>query len=111
MAEYNEQQQKLTIKVVYYGPALSGKTTNLMTLHDLLSPELKGEMMTLETKNDRTLFFDFLPQDRNSCFKIGRLDIRYEPPAETRHKPLFQRRNILRGTIAGDDDLHRYHMY
>ncbi len=61
MAEYNEQQQKLTIKLVYYGPALSGKTTNLMRLHDLLSPELKGEMMTLETKNDRTLFFDLLP--------------------------------------------------
>jgi len=46
---------------VYYGPALSGKTTNLMRLHDLLSPELKGEMMTLETKDDRTLFFDLLP--------------------------------------------------
>jgi signal recognition particle receptor subunit beta len=61
MAEYNEQQRKLTIKLVYYGPALSGKTTNLMRLHDLLSPELKGEMMTLETKNDRTLFFDLLP--------------------------------------------------
>ncbi|MCF6281662.1 MAG: GTPase domain-containing protein [Candidatus Polarisedimenticolaceae bacterium] len=61
MAEYNEQQQKLTIKLVYYGPALSGKTTNLMSLHDMLSPELKGDMMTLETKNDRTLFFDLLP--------------------------------------------------
>ncbi len=61
MAEYNEQQQKLTIKLVYYGPALSGKTTNLMRLHDLLSPELKGDLMTLETKNDRTLFFDLLP--------------------------------------------------
>ena len=61
MADYDEQQQKLTIKLVYYGPALSGKTTNLMRLHDLLQPELKGEMMTLETKNDRTLFFDLLP--------------------------------------------------
>jgi len=61
MAEYDEQQQKLTIKLVYYGPALSGKTTNLMRLHDLLLPELKGEMMTLETKSDRTLFFDLLP--------------------------------------------------
>ncbi len=51
----------LVIKLVYYGPALSGKTTNLMRLHDLLHPELIGEMMTLETKNDRTLFFDLLP--------------------------------------------------
>lgn len=61
MAEYDEEAQKLTIKLVYYGPALSGKTTNLMRLHDMLHPELKGDMMTMETKNDRTLFFDLLP--------------------------------------------------
>lgn len=51
----------LTFKLVYYGPAQSGKTTNLLRLHDLLSPELKGEIMTMETKDDRTLFFDLLP--------------------------------------------------
>lgn len=52
---------RLGFKLVYYGPAQSGKTTNLLRLHDLLSPELKGEMMTLETQDDRTLFFDLLP--------------------------------------------------
>jgi hypothetical protein len=61
MAEFDEQDNKLTIKLVYYGPALSGKTTNLMRLHDLIRPDLKGEIMTLETQNDRTLFFDLLP--------------------------------------------------
>ncbi len=61
MAEYDEELSRLTLKLVYYGPALSGKTTNLMSLHDQLSPQLKGEMMTLETKNDRTLFFDLFP--------------------------------------------------
>lgn len=61
MAEHDEDGNRLTLKLVYYGPALSGKTTNLMRLHDMLSPELKGEMMVLETKNDRTLFFDMLP--------------------------------------------------
>ena len=61
MAELDETTRKLTIKLVYYGPAMSGKTTNLMRLHDLLSPDLKGEIMTLETQNDRTLFFDLLP--------------------------------------------------
>lgn len=61
MAEFDEEQQRLGIKVVYYGPAQSGKTTNLMRLHDMLAPELKGEIMTLETQNDRTLFFDLLP--------------------------------------------------
>lgn len=61
MADYDQEQNRLTIKLVYYGPAQSGKTTNLMRLHDYLQPELKGEMMTLETHNDRTLFFDLLP--------------------------------------------------
>jgi len=61
MAELDETAHKLTIKLVYYGPAMSGKTTNLMRLHDLLSPDMKGEIMTLETQNDRTLFFDLLP--------------------------------------------------
>lgn len=61
MAEFNAHTGKLIIKLVYYGPAQSGKTTNLMRLHDLLRPELKGEMMVLETHDDRTLFFDLLP--------------------------------------------------
>lgn len=61
MAELDEDARRLTIKLVYYGPAMSGKTTNLMSLHDRLQPALKGEMMALETHNDRTLFFDLLP--------------------------------------------------
>lgn len=61
MAEFDERRNSLTIKVVYYGPALGGKTTNLTRLHDFLQPELRGEMMVLDTKNDRTLFFDLLP--------------------------------------------------
>ena len=61
MAELDDKKNRLTVKLVYYGPALSGKTTNLTRLHDLLAPELKGDMMTLETDGDRTLFFDLLP--------------------------------------------------
>ena len=61
MASYEEEQNRLTIKLVYYGPALSGKTTNLMRLHDILRTDLKGEIMMMETANDRTLFFDLLP--------------------------------------------------
>jgi hypothetical protein len=61
MADLDESRNRLVVKIVYYGPALSGKTTNLTRLHDMLSPELKGEMMTLETDGDRTLFFDLLP--------------------------------------------------
>lgn len=61
MADYNDSEQKLTVKLVYYGPAQSGKTTNLSSLHQELSTEMKGELMALETKGDRTLFFDLLP--------------------------------------------------
>ncbi len=61
MPEFDEDSNKLTVKLVYYGPAQSGKTTNLSCLHESISPELKGDMMVLETKGDRTLFFDLLP--------------------------------------------------
>lgn len=61
MPELDETGNRLTLKLVYYGPALSGKTTNLTCLHDQLAPAMKGEIMTLETANDRTLFFDLLP--------------------------------------------------
>lgn len=72
MAEINLDEKKIIIKIVYYGPALSGKTTNLIQLHDLLNPFKRGELMTLETKGDRTLFFDLLPLmiQTESGFKI-----------------------------------------
>ena len=53
--------RELTVKLVYYGPALSGKTTNLQSLHAATDPSATGRLMTLETKDDRTLFFDLLP--------------------------------------------------
>jgi mutual gliding-motility protein MglA len=55
------QTRELTVKLVYYGPALSGKTTNLQSIHQLVSGESRGRLMTLETRDDRTLFFDLLP--------------------------------------------------
>lgn len=61
MPELDTDAARLTLKLVYYGPAQGGKTTNLTALHDQLAPQLKGEMMTLETQGDRTLFFDLLP--------------------------------------------------
>lgn|SRR5690606_9195436 len=59
--EQTPQGLRLTLKLVFYGPALSGKTTNLMQLHERLQPQRKGELMVLETRDDRTLFFDMLP--------------------------------------------------
>ncbi|MDB4972868.1 MAG: gliding motility protein MglA [Myxococcaceae bacterium] len=53
--------RELTIKLVYYGPALSGKTTNLKAIHELMAKDARGRLMTLDTRDDRTLFFDLLP--------------------------------------------------
>ncbi|MFW5920525.1 MAG: gliding motility protein, partial [Polyangiales bacterium] len=54
------QARELTVKLVYYGPALSGKTTNLQAIHRLVGSKTCGRLMTLETRDDRTLFFDLL---------------------------------------------------
>lgn len=51
----------MVLKLVYYGPALSGKTTNLLQLHELLAREGRGDLMILDTRDDRTIFFDLLP--------------------------------------------------
>jgi signal recognition particle receptor subunit beta len=61
MVQINMAEREITVKVVYYGPALSGKTTNLLQLHQLIDPAARGKMVTLDTADDRTLYFDFLP--------------------------------------------------
>lgn len=61
MPDYDAAVGKLGFKLVYYGPAQGGKTTNLTVLHDLLQPQARGDMTQLETQGDRTLFFDLLP--------------------------------------------------
>jgi mutual gliding-motility protein MglA len=59
--QFDFAAKELIIKLVYYGPALSGKTTNLQSLHVLADDGSRGRLMTLETRDDRTLFFDMLP--------------------------------------------------
>ncbi len=54
-------KREINVKIVYYGPAVSGKTTNLIVIHRKLKPEHRGEMVSIDTKGERTLFFDFLP--------------------------------------------------
>lgn len=63
MVLFNYATKELTAKVVYYGPGLCGKTTNLQYIYDTLPNPAKGKMLSLATKTDRTLFFDFLPID------------------------------------------------
>lgn len=52
--------QEINLKIVYYGPGMSGKTTNLEYIHSKMDPSLAGELVSLKTKEDRTIFFDFL---------------------------------------------------
>lgn len=61
MIEFDELEKRMVLKLVYYGPALSGKTTNLLRLHDMLERKGRGDLMVLDTKDDRTIFFDLLP--------------------------------------------------
>ena len=61
MIEYSENERRMVLKLVYYGPALSGKTTNLLQLHEQLTRQGRGELMVLDTTGDRTIYFDLLP--------------------------------------------------
>lgn len=63
MSTINFAAREINFKLVYYGPGLSGKTTNLKLIHERVPGESKGEMVSLATENERTLFFDFLPLD------------------------------------------------
>jgi signal recognition particle receptor subunit beta len=61
VSSINSLARELNLKVVYYGPGLSGKTTSLKNLYSVLKPDSRGELISLATEGDRTLFFDFLP--------------------------------------------------
>ena len=61
MVIYNAATRELTAKIVYYGPGLCGKTTNLKVLHDRLEPGTAGKLLNLQTQTDRTIYFDLLP--------------------------------------------------
>ncbi|MCP4202912.1 MAG: hypothetical protein GY769_13400 [bacterium] len=66
MAFFNYSTMQMTAKVVYYGPGLCGKTTNLQYIYGHTKSDSRGEMVSLETQTDRTLFFDLLPLDVGS---------------------------------------------
>ncbi len=95
MALFNYTAKEITLKVVYYGPGFSGKTTNLQHLHSILPPTTRGKLISLTTEADRTLFFDFLPVDMG---KIKDFNIRfqlYTVPGQVRYNAT--RRLVLKG--------------
>ena len=63
MVQINFAQKSVTVKIVYYGPGMSGKTTNLEVIHQRAPDKSRGELTSISTDGDRTLFFDFMPLD------------------------------------------------
>ncbi len=95
MVFLNYTAMQMTAKIVYYGPGLCGKTTNLSWIHAKTAPRSRGEMVSLETEADRTLFFDLLPLDVGV---IGGLKVRlqlYTVPGQVFYNAT--RRLVLKG--------------
>ncbi len=75
MATFNLQTKEIECKIVYYGPGRGGKTTNLEQIHRTQKKLVSGEMTSIDTEGDRTLFFDFLPMDLG---KVGGANVRVQ---------------------------------
>ncbi len=89
------QHREITIKLVYYGPGLSGKTTNLQQLHRMFTGHTQCELITLDTRDDRTLFFDLLPID---CSTKGGMQVKlklFTVPGQVMHNAT--RKIVLQG--------------
>jgi len=92
---FNYAKKEVNLKIVYYGPGLSGKTTNLQAIHDGIKPEFKGKLVSLATQTDRTLFFDFMPLELGSLggFRV-RLHL-YTVPGQVHYNAT--RKLVLKG--------------
>lgn len=96
MSLVNYPSREVNCKVVYYGPGLGGKTTNIKQIYATMAEENRGKLICLSTDRDRTLFFDFLPVDIG---QIGSFRVRfhlYTVPGQVYYRP--NRRLVLRGT-------------
>src|SRR3954462_14450539 len=98
MVLFNHATREMTAKIVYYGPGLCGKTTNLTVIFDKLDPKSKGKMLSLATKTDRTLFFDLLPVDIG---RVGAFNLKiqlYTVPGQVFYNET--RKLVLKGADA-----------
>ncbi|APR79249.1 gliding motility protein MglA [Minicystis rosea] len=98
MSYFNAFSRELFCKIVYYGPGLCGKTTNVERLHERAPPAVRGNLVSLKTESERTLFFDFLPLDLGKVRDFAvRLQL-YTVPGQVFYRA--SRRLILRGADA-----------
>lgn len=91
----NWQLKHLNLKIVYYGPALSGKTTNLEQIHRSVDPKRRGELVSLKTQEDRTLYFDFLQLELGKIAGLTPKMHLYTVPGQAYYEA--SRRVVLRG--------------
>uniref|UniRef100_A0A7C4Y574 Gliding-motility protein MglA n=1 Tax=Caldisericum exile TaxID=693075 RepID=A0A7C4Y574_9BACT len=96
MSTINFAKREISFKIVYYGPAMSGKTTNLRYVYSTIPEKVKGDFTSIATETERTLFFDFLPLELGSIkgFTI-RLSL-YTVPGQYIYK--LTRKSVLRAT-------------
>lgn len=95
MALINVKTKEVQIKIVYYGPGRGGKTTNLEYINDTYRNQIKTEMVSLKTQDDRTLFFDFLPFDVGQIKGFDVTIQLYTVPGQVKYNAT--RRLVLRG--------------
>ena len=98
MALFNHATKEVTAKLVYYGPGLCGKTTNLQWIHENLSFKTKGKLVSLATQTDRTLFFDFLPVELGTIRGMRTRMQLYTVPGQVFYEST--RRMVLKGCDA-----------
>ncbi len=91
----NWQLRELNLKIVYYGPALSGKTTNLEQIYARIDPRRRGELVSLKTHEDRTLYFDFLQLELGKIAGLSPKVQLYTVPGQVYYEA--SRRIVLRG--------------
>lgn len=96
MVQFRHTQREIQFKVVYYGPALGGKTTNLEALHELSDPEGRTQVVSMKTSEDRTLFFDFLPMELGTILGMKLRVQLYTVPGQVFYDAT--RRIVLRGS-------------
>lgn len=95
MSLVNYSTREITCKIVYYGPGRSGKTTNLQYVHTAVPEDRKGEMVSLATETDRTLFFDYFPLDLGSIAGFKTKMQLYTVPGQVYYNAT--RKLVLRG--------------
>ena len=95
MVVYNYSGKEINAKIVYYGPALSGKTTNLEWIYSKIPVEYSGKMVSLRTQADRTIFFDFLPLDLGMIDGFRTRFMLYTVPGQVHYNAT--RKMVLKG--------------